>query len=157
MRNQHVARIAQLDGHVLAIGDELIASHPELLYGGIWGSVELRYDTSGSKPSMIVEGFTPYQLARPDTEAFRRGRAHFSFDEWVNLMVTTAGYNPAGFETMRHKLLLLCRLSLAENNLNFVELGPRNTGKSYLLRSSRRSRLPLRLGRGRRLLRFSTT
>lgn len=136
MRNQHVARIAQLDGHVLAIGDELIASHPELLYGGIWGSVELRYDTSGSKPSMIVEGFTPYQLARPDTEAFRRGRAHFSFDEWVNLMVTSAGYNPAGFETMRHKLLLLCRLlPLAENNLNLVELGPRNTGKSYLLRS----------------------
>ena len=135
-RNEHVARIAQLDGHVLSIRDELVARHPELLYGGMWGSVELRYDTSGSKPLMIVEGFTPYQLARPDTEAFRRGRRHFSFDEWVDLMVTSAGYNPAGLPTLRHKLLLLCRLvPLAENNLNLVELGPRNTGKSYLLRS----------------------
>jgi len=135
-RNEHVARITQLDGHVLSIGDELIARHPELLYGGMWGSVELRYDTSGNKPSMVVEGFTPYQLARPDTEAFRRGRTHFTFDEWVDVMVTSAGYNPAAFSTLRHKLLLLCRLlPLAENNLNLVELGPRNTGKSYLLRS----------------------
>lgn len=135
-RNEHIARIAQLDGHVLAVNEELIAEKPELLYGGMWGSVGLRYDTSGNKPVMVVEAFTPYQLARPDTEAFRRGRSRFTFDEWVDLMVTSAGYDPGSFTTLRHKLLLLCRLlPLAESNVNLVELGPRNTGKSYLLRS----------------------
>lgn len=135
-RNEHIARIAQLDGHVLAVREELISDNPELLYGGMWGSVGLRYDTSGNKPVMIVESFTPYQLARPDTDAFRKGRARFSFDEWVDLMVTSAGYNPTSFASLRHKLLLLCRLvPLAESNVNLVELGPRNTGKSYLLRS----------------------
>lgn len=135
-RNEHIARMAQLDGHVLVIGEEIIANNPELLYGGMWGSVGLRYDTSGKQPLMVVESFTPYQLARPDTEAFRKGRSHFTFDEWVDLMITSAGYNPASFTSLRHKLLLLCRLvPLAESNANIVELGPRNTGKSYLLRS----------------------
>lgn len=135
-RNEHIARIAPLDGHTLSIREELIAKSPELLYGGMWGSVSLRYDTSGKQPVMIVDDFTPYQLSMPDTESFRRGRGRFSFDEWVDLMVTSAGYNPASLATLRHKLLLLCRLvPLAESNVNLVELGPRNTGKSYLLRS----------------------
>ncbi|WP_437563002.1 BREX system Lon protease-like protein BrxL [Sorangium sp. So ce542] len=135
-RNEHIARVAQLDGHVLNIKDEIIAANPELLYGGMWGSVGLRYDTSGAKPTMVVDTFTPYQLARPDTEAFRKGRARFSFDEWVDVMVTSTGYNPLSFATLRQKLLLLTRLvPLAESNVNLVELGPRNTGKSYLLRN----------------------
>ncbi len=51
-------------------------------------------------------------------------------------MVTSAGYSSAAFPTLRHRLLLLSRLvPLAENNVNLVELGPRNTGKSYLLRN----------------------
>lgn len=135
-RNEHVARIAQLDGHVLAVRDSLIDENRELLYGGMWGSVGLRYDTAGPKPVMVVETFKPYQLARPDIDAFRKGRARFSFDEWVDLMVTSAGYSPAAFPTLRNRLLLLSRLTpLAENNVNLVELGPRNTGKSYLLRN----------------------
>ncbi|MFI5298710.1 MAG: BREX system Lon protease-like protein BrxL [Polyangiales bacterium] len=135
-RNEHVARIAQLDGHVLSVRDEIIEANKELLYGGMWGSVGLRYDTSGQRPIMVVESFTPYQLARPDTDAFRKGRARFSFDEWVDLMITSTGYNTDAFPTLRLKLLLLARLiPLAENNVNMVELGPRNTGKSYLLRN----------------------
>jgi ATP-dependent Lon protease len=135
-KNEHIARIAQLDGHVLAVGDEIIEANKELLYGGMWGSVGLRYDTSGAKPVMVVDSFKPYQLARPDIEAFRKGRARFSFDEWVDLMITSTGYSTEAFPTLRHRLLLLSRLvPLAENNVNFVELGPRNTGKSYLLRN----------------------
>jgi len=137
-RNEHIARIPQLDGHVLAIRDAIIESNPELLYGGMWGSVGMSYDTSGPKPVMVVDTFMPYQLARPDIGAFREGRSRFSFEEWVELMITSAGYSARAFPTLRHRLLLLARLvPLAENNVNLVELGPRNTGKSYLLRNLR--------------------
>jgi ATP-dependent Lon protease len=51
-------------------------------------------------------------------------------------MVSSGGYAPSGFPSLRHKLLLLCRLlPLAQSNVNLVELGPRSTGKSHLLRN----------------------
>jgi ATP-dependent Lon protease len=48
-------------------------------------------------------------------------------------MVRSMGYEPAGM-SRRLKLLFLLRLiPLAERNYNLVELGPRGTGKSYVV------------------------
>ena len=50
------------------------------------------------------------------------------------LLVRSIGFEPSNF-SHRLKLLFLCRLiPLVENNFNFVELGPRGTGKSYVYR-----------------------
>lgn len=135
-RNLHIGRIAQLDGMELGISDALVTTYPELLYGGLWGSCVLRYDTSDYQPRILIAQFEPYQLTRPDMEAFRLARAGFSFEEWVALLLTSAGYRPAAFPTLRHQLLLLARLvPLVQANVNLVEFGPRGTGKSYLLRN----------------------
>lgn len=135
-RNAHVGRVAQLDGHDLAVSDELVTQHPELLYGGLWGSAVLRYETVGKKPQIHVDEFTPYQLTRPDMSAFRRAREQFTLDEWIELLITSAGYRPEAFPTLRQKLLVLCRLvPLVQPNVNLIEMGPRGTGKSYLLRN----------------------
>jgi ATP-dependent Lon protease len=135
-RNAHVGHIAQLELGDLAVDDALVASCPELLHGGAWGSCLLGYDPNAPRSPVAVKHFDPYQLTQPDMEAFRAGRKEFTFDEWLDLLITSAGYNPAAFPTLRHKLLVLCRLvPLAQKNVHLLELGPRGTGKSYLLRN----------------------
>ena len=52
-------------------------------------------------------------------------------DEWIDLLIQSIGFNPARF-TLREKMLMLLRLvPFVEANTNFIELGPRETGKTY--------------------------
>jgi ATP-dependent Lon protease len=135
-QREHVGRIAQLDGEDLLVPDGIVEKYKELLYGGLWGSAKLVTDRSSAHPRIVVADFTPYQLTRPDMDAFRRARDEFTLEEWVELLITSAGYRPEAFPTFRSKLLILSRLTpLTQPNLNLVELGPRGTGKSYLLRN----------------------
>jgi ATP-dependent Lon protease len=67
---------------------------------------------------------------------FREARSQFTLDEWTQLLITSAGYRPAAFTTFRKRLLVLSRLvPLVQKNVYLVEMGPRGTGKSYLLRN----------------------
>lgn len=135
-QNAFVGRIAQLDGQSLVVDPSLAERYPELLYGGLWGSCVLRYDVETRRPQIIVDDFTPYQYSKPRLEEFAQARDEFSFEEWLDLLVTSAGYRPEAFPEVRQKLLLLSRLvPLTQANTNLIELGPRGTGKSYLLRN----------------------
>lgn len=135
-KNDHVAHLARLDLRGLPVETKLLDGNPQLLHGGMWGSVTLRYDTDDKKGTIAVDGFQPYQLPKVDVEPFKKERARFSFDEWVDFIVTTCGFDASRLETLRKKLLLLSRLvPLAQGNVNLVELGPKNTGKSYFLRN----------------------
>jgi ATP-dependent Lon protease len=135
-RREHIGRIAQLDGHEILVPDAIVERYKELLYGGLWGSAKLTIDKNAARQRITAADFTPYQLTQPDMDMFRRARDEFSLEEWTDLLITSAGYRPDAFHTFRSKLLLLSRLTpLTQPNLNIVELGPRGTGKSYLLRS----------------------
>lgn len=135
-KNDHVARLSRLDLAGLPVDAGIVDGNPQLLHGGMWGSVDLSYSTSDKKGVIAVEGFSPYQLPRVDVEPFKRGRNRFSFDEWVDLIVTTCGFDASRLPSLRSKILLLTRLvPLAQGNVNLVELGPKNTGKSYFLRN----------------------
>ena len=72
--------------------------------------------------------------SRPSTSRSTGASAReFTTDEWIDLMVRSMGYEPAEM-SRRLKLLFLVRLiPLAERNYNLVELGPRGTGKSYVV------------------------
>src|SRR5947208_7141890 len=75
--------------------------------------------------------FKPIQLATFDLEEYRTCRSQFTSDEWIDLLLRTIGLEPSHFNR-RQKLHYLVRLiPLTENNYNLVELGPRETGKSY--------------------------
>ncbi len=131
---RHLGRIAQLDGHELSISEALVERAPELLYGGLWGTCLLAYDRETR--DIEVREFTPYQLTRPDMQAFKEKRQSFSLDEWLDLLLASCGYASDVLPTRRLKLIALSRLvPLVQNNVNLVELGPRGTGKSFLLRS----------------------
>jgi ATP-dependent Lon protease len=113
-----------------------VRDYERLLMGGVWAQLDMRFEydeeTKGKHPFWI-DKLTPIQIATFDIEEYRRVRGEFSTDEWLDLMVRSMGYEP-GEMSRRLKLQFLTRLvPLAERNYNLVELGPRGTGKSYVI------------------------
>src|SRR3954471_4735825 len=124
-------------GHkFIHIPSDYVRSYERLLTGGVWAQVELRYaydeETKGKNPFRI-EKLTPIQIAAFDLDEYRSVRREFTTDEWIDLILRSMGYEPASMDR-RVKLLFLVRLiPLVERNFNLVELGPRGTGKSYVI------------------------
>lgn len=136
-KGQRWAGIPALDEPRARIDSALLERHVGLLLGGLWGTVVVAYkpETDGRAPNEITN-FTPFQIGPPDLQAHREARRMFSTDEWIDLVLASSGYNPAAFSSRRVKLLVLSRLvPLVEKNVNLLELGPRQTGKTFLLRN----------------------
>jgi ATP-dependent Lon protease len=116
------------------IPEEFYRQYERLLEGGIWAvvDVEFRPAEEGKKDSPFhIVDLRPIQLARLDLDEYLEGRRGLNRDEWIDLLLRSVGLEPARMET-RLKMLLLTRLvPFVEKNYNFIELGPRGTGKSY--------------------------
>ncbi len=109
---------------------------PRLLTGGVWGAIKLRL-ISGGKKRLKLQAYamTAFQSEVPDLAQYVKAREEFSTQEWADLLLSSLGYNPE-VHSWRVKLLLLSRLIPAlEPNSNTIELGPRQTGKTFLLRN----------------------
>jgi ATP-dependent Lon protease len=116
------------------IPEDFYRRFERLLEGGIWAIVDVEYRMSeeGKKdsPFYIVE-LKPIQLARFDLDEYLENRRAVTRDEWIDLLLRSVGLEPLRMER-RLKILLLTRLiPFVEKNYNFIELGPRGTGKSY--------------------------
>jgi ATP-dependent Lon protease len=120
----------------LHIPTHYVSEYERLTTGGIWAQLEMRFEydeESKGKHPFWIDRLTPIQIATFDLEGYRRTRREFSSDEWLDLIVRSMGYEP-GEMSRRLKLLFVLRLvPLAERNYNLVELGPRGTGKSYVV------------------------
>jgi ATP-dependent Lon protease len=115
------------------IPHEFYQRYPRLLEGGIWAMVDVEFRQPMEKKDspFFISDLKPIQLARFDEAEFVDGRAKFTRDEWIDVLVRTLGLEPARMEP-RVKLLLITRLiPFVEKNYNLIELGPRGTGKSY--------------------------
>src|SRR6266851_8836763 len=120
----------------LHIPTHYVPEYERLTTGGIWAQLEMRFEydeeTKGKYPFWI-DRLTPIQIATFDLDEYRRVRREFTTDEWLDLIVRSMGYEPSPM-SRRLKLLFVLRLvPLAERNFNLVELGPRGTGKSYVV------------------------
>jgi ATP-dependent Lon protease len=132
--DKYWAQLAALDERHIHIDENLINKYPRLM-GGMWGIVELSYDEAqvwkGKVTPLVVTDFTPFQHGRIDVDEFCEKRSQFTRDEWLDLLVNTIGLNPEVL-TLRQKLLTILRLvPMAERMVHIIELGPRETGKSY--------------------------
>ena len=104
-----------------------------------WGILKLGYrqpdDTARPKiPGKIklvgFKNFCPYTV---DLEYYKDMRAHFSIDEWVDVLLGAIDYNAAAYDTDLQKLTMLTRLlPFVEKRVNLIELAPKGTGKSYV-------------------------
>lgn len=107
----------------------------ELVDGENWGNITLQYmPPQGRKKGYVLmtsyKSFNPYKNL--DYEHFISCRGHFSTAEWIDVLLTAMGYDPEAFETPEAKFTMITRLLPAiEPNLNFIELGPKSSGKSY--------------------------
>lgn len=132
--SRYWAELANFGHKYVHIPDADVRNFDRLLTGGIWAQVDMRFEYDeeerGKNPFWIEE-LTPIQLATFDLNEYKKLRAEFTTDEWLDLMMRSMGYEPAAMDR-RLKLLFLARLiPLCERNYNLVELGPRGTGKSY--------------------------
>jgi len=116
------------------IPSEFYRRYDRLLEGGLWAIVDIdfRADGDGAEGSPFhISELKPIQLARFDFDEYCAGRKEFTTDEWIDVLLRSAGLEANRFER-RLKLLLLARfVPFVEKNFNFIELGPRGTGKSY--------------------------
>lgn len=119
------------------ISADLVKKYQRLLLAGVWSKIVLHYDDDiryGRKTyPFVISRLDPIQVSHVDLEEYRTGRARFTRDQWIDVLIRTMGYEPAHPRlTPRIKLLYLTRLiPLVESNYHLIELGPRQTGKSF--------------------------
>ena len=132
---RHWAEMENFGSRRIAINDNHYRGNPRLLEGGLWCEVVVGYNyTPGDDEddyTFHVEELRPIQVSRFDFDSFVRERGQFTTDEWRALILRSIGMEADNL-TPRQQLHYLARLlPLVEANYNFIELGPRGTGKSY--------------------------
>jgi ATP-dependent Lon protease len=130
---RHWASMANFGSNRIAIPDKFYRDNERLLEGGIWAEVTVGHnDVDEDNYAFYVEELRPIQLSKFDFQSFAGGRQRFTRDEWLDILVRSIGLEPEKISG-RTKLHFVCRLCpFAESNYNFIELGPRGTGKSYV-------------------------
>lgn len=133
-RDVYEAHLASLGVKGVEVNSSYVKKYEKLLVGGIWCIVTLEYfyeeDQKGSP--FIIRDLKPIQMPNLDLEELFRGREAFTEEQWIDVLLRSAGLEPTNFSE-RVKWHLLCRMvPLVENNYNVCELGPRGTGKSHI-------------------------
>ena len=80
----------------------------------------------------IRPSLKPIQMATLEMAELFEGRKAFNRDEWIDVLIRSAGLEPTTFDESVKWHLLARMIPLCENNYNCCELGPRSTGKSHL-------------------------
>ena len=138
-QDKYWGAIGAINESFVNVPEDLVKRYPMLLAGGMWGTIELTYDETEVhdkkiRPFKVVD-FTPFQISMIDVAEFVEKRREFTADEWVDILINSFGLNPSRM-SRREKLLYVSRaVPLVEANHNLIELGPRETGKTYLYRN----------------------
>ncbi|GFP21323.1 ATP-dependent Lon protease [Candidatus Hakubella thermalkaliphila] len=140
-RDHYWAEVPVLGSNFVRIGKRVLNEYGEvLLAGGAWGTMVVEYDPQyelkGRLYPFYVREFTPFQITRIALDDYVEKRQNFTTEEWIDLLIQSIGFNPAKV-TEREKWLMLLRLvPFVEANYNLIELGPRETGKTYTYRNT---------------------
>jgi ATP-dependent Lon protease len=134
-QTKHWAAMDNFGYRYIHIPEEYYRRYDRLLEGGIWAIVDIEFvqPEEGRKDSPFhIADLRPIQIARFDIEEFEDCRREFTRDEWLDILLRSIGLEP-NIMDHRLKILQITRLiPFVEKNYNFIELGPRGTGKSYV-------------------------
>ncbi|MCW8159610.1 BREX system Lon protease-like protein BrxL [Stutzerimonas stutzeri] len=129
---RHWASLENFNSQRIAIAEKFYRDNDRLLEGGIWAEVTLAHnDIDEDDYAFSIEDLRPIQLTRFDFDRYAEGRAAFTRDEWIAAVLRSVGLEPNKL-SKRVQMHFIARLAaLVEPNFNYIELGPRGTGKSY--------------------------
>ncbi|GIU77524.1 MAG: peptidase [Bryobacteraceae bacterium] len=136
-RDCYIAELPSLALNDVRIADELVRENERMLTDGFYAEATLSYDAVvaqeyGGRP-FAIDALRPIQMSKSDVlEVLARGRAKFTCAEWIDLLLRSVGLEPASLDERAKRVALLRMVPFVERNYNFVELGPRGTGKSHL-------------------------
>ena len=158
--DKYVARFTNLNMDPFEVSSDLVVHNEKLLVGGIWCIVRIEYvglgrdggqeddydvDIFGNKKKKKVRrkrsryespfeiaSLKPIQMPNLDLDEIRDARQNFTKDEWIALLLKSAGYEPDALTNKQKFHYLLRFVPFIQKNYNLVELGPRGTGKSHV-------------------------
>ena len=132
--DEYQATFANLGLTGVPIGTDYVRKNPKLLSGnGVWCIITLGYISGENiKVRWEIQTLKPIQISNIDLQEYIDQRKNFTTDEWIDFLMHTVGLNPEVMNR-REKFITLARLlPHVENNFNFMELGPKGTGKSHV-------------------------
>jgi ATP-dependent Lon protease len=140
-RDHYWVEVPAIGDNFVRINKKVLLEYGDALLGaGAWGTMTIEYDPKyeikGRIYPFYIKEFTPFQVTRLNLDDYIDKRADFSPDDWIDLLMQSIGFEPNRF-SKREKLLLMLRLvPFVEANYNMIELGPRETGKTYTYRNT---------------------
>jgi ATP-dependent Lon protease len=92
---------------------------------------KLKKKKSKYESPFAIATLKPIQMANLDLDEILEARREFTKDEWITLLLRSAGYEPDELSEKQKLHYLLRFVPFIQKNYNLVELGPRGTGKSH--------------------------
>jgi len=140
-RDHYWAEVPALGDNFVRISPRVLADYGEvLLSGGAWGTLAIEYDSryelKGRIYPFFIREFRPFQITRLDLDDYVDKRRLFDTDTWIGLLIQSIGFNPDRLSVRERWLMLLRLVPFVEANYNLIELGPRETGKTYTFRNT---------------------
>lgn len=159
--DKYVARFTNLKMDPFEVSSDLVIHNEKLLVGGIWCIIKMEYvglereegeqedfdeDIFGDRKKkkkikkkksrfdspFEIKSLKPIQMPNLDLDEIKNVRENFSKDEWISMLLRSAGYEPDELSEKEKFHYLLRFVPFIQKNYNLVELGPRGTGKSHV-------------------------
>ena len=158
--DKYVARFTNLRMDPFEVSSDLVVHNEKLLIGGIWCIMKIEYVglerdeeeedyeedifNSQKRKKKIkkkkskydspfeISSLKPIQMPNLDLDEIKDARQNFTRDEWIDLLLRSAGYEPDELNAKEKLHYLLRFVPFIQKNYNLVELGPRGTGKSHV-------------------------
>ena len=159
--DKYIASFTNLDLKDFEVNSDLVTHNEKLLVGGIWCIIKIEYvglerdfdeddyeedifDGNKKKRNQkqkkkksrydspfSIAALKPIQMANLDLDEIFETRNQFTKEEWITLLLRSAGYEPDALNEKQKLHYLLRFVPFIQKNYNLVELGPRVTGKSH--------------------------
>ncbi|UUX92492.1 protease Lon-related BREX system protein BrxL [Methanoplanus endosymbiosus] len=119
------------------IPSEFVYEHERMLTGGFYAEIEVEYGATQAEGQrsypFTVKNLRPIQLSKRNVlDDLAAGREKMTTEEWKDFLCRSVGLEPSSLSERAKAVLFLRMIPFVEKNYNFIELGPRGTGKSYL-------------------------
>lgn len=107
-------------------------AYEESIFGNEKKKTKIKRKKSKYDSPFEISSLKPIQMPNLDLDEIKDARANFTKDEWVTLLLRSAGYEPDELSEKEKLHYLLRFVPFIQKNYNLVELGPRGTGKSHV-------------------------